>query len=194
MRLFLTVSTFFLLTFFISACTTPGGGPDMMWKSQAGQYGENVWMFDQGVKTFEQADDMQIYAVCEALLETRDYGRLFPCLDNMDRRIEQGTYSVFMMPTEGMALMSKLLRVRGFLDLGEIEKALAVAESTTLPNTITGKSAYWLGYYGIRALTHALSGNREKALVNLSKLEEEDNFLMKKGGGTCGTAPFLHSG
>jgi CHAT domain-containing protein len=152
----------------------------MMWKSQVGQYGENVRMFDQGVKTFDQADDMQIYAVCEALLETRDYGRLFPCLDNMDRRIEQGTYSVFMMPTEGMALMSKLLRARGLLDLGEIENALVVAESTTLPNTITGKSAYWLGYYGIRALTHALSDHREEALFNLAKLEEEDNFLMKK--------------
>ena len=42
-----------------------------MWKSQVGQYGENVRMFDKDVKTFEQADDMQIYAVCEALLETR---------------------------------------------------------------------------------------------------------------------------
>lgn len=157
MRLFFTISTFFLLTLLISACATPGGGPDMMWKSQARQYGENVRMFDQGVKTFEQADDMQIYAVCEALLETRDYGRLFPCLDNMDRRIEQGTYSVFMMPTEGMAL-------------SDYDKALEAVERNTSPsgfNAVVQALAYPIASVVSAGVATAAGGTTEDGLKML---------------------------
>ena len=175
-----TIATVFILTILLSACATPGGGPDMMWKSQVGKYGENVRIFNEGIKTLAQADDMQIYAVCEALLETRDYGRLFTCLDEMDRRIEQGTYSAMMMSAEGVALMSKILRARGLLDLEESQKARAVAASSVLPDTIFGAATFWINHYGVRALAEALAGNHQEARVLLAKLEEEDNPIMIK--------------
>lgn len=153
MRLLSIFSVGLFLTTLLSACATPSGGPDMMWKSQVGQYGENVRIFNEEIKSFAKADDMQIFAVCEALLETRDYGRLFACLDNMDARIAQDNFSVMMMSVEGLDLMSKVTRARGLLDLGEIEKARAVAESSVMPDGFVSRGYYWIHHYGIRSLT-----------------------------------------
>lgn len=106
------------------------------------------------------------YWLCHAYGMTKNYAKLFPCLDSMQKKLDAGGKEPYWLG--GFTVSPYLFRGQAFIELGQYDKAIEQAESGI-------KYAKKHGYYDdilkftpeefltLLGVAHALSGNIKKA-------------------------------
>jgi CHAT domain-containing protein len=123
-----------------------------------------------------------VASLCIAYSKVKRYGRLFDCLDDLERRIAAGDWKFVAdrgdISDSDATPLPHLLRAEAFLELGDYARAAEQARtamSRVREHMIAGvwpPKMYQLQSLGILALSHALAGQADAAGTVLKELEE----------------------
>jgi len=138
------------------------------------RYGRLIQEVEARSPAVSRATVQDLYWLSLGYAKAKDYGRLFPCLDELQRRIDAG------VPTRpgdylyfgDIVHLPHLIRSEALIDLGRYDESAREAETALgkareMDAISTRTFAY--GYLGI---AHALRGDRERALRAARSLAE----------------------
>ena len=107
--------------------------------------------------------------LCFVYSRLKRYGKVFPCLDHFDRRIQSGdvmrsTRGPLMRSMRDMSAVPDTIRAETYLELGRYPEAIRAAERAY---AITGQRKlhgfHQVNALGVLALSHAVSGDATRA-------------------------------
>jgi CHAT domain-containing protein len=176
LRLFVTV----ILVFSLTGCASMQ--PKEVTYLQQSRYGEMEQYMEGQVVDYSTSPFQQLFYLCYAYSKVRRYDKLFPCLDALDRKIENGDYQLFYFDFRAAPA---LLRALAWTELGDYDKALAEArkgyELTKTRETYLQMRIYALTAVG---LVHALRKEQDQAERFAGELQKVStaypNTLMAK--------------
>ena len=169
------IYTILVLIFFISGCGALIPVPARL--ELAGRYGEMARHMEAKVKDPAKATNIDIYSLCRSYSKIKRYNKLFPCLDEMQKRVDRGDsiMRVAGIPAGDLAAFVYNWRVQAWIELGDYQKAVEhglkayqVMKSLKSPS----QRAHFIEALAVLGLAQALNGEREAALKSLHELEE----------------------
>jgi len=127
----------------------------------AARYAELETYMEAKIPDISSAPTSRLWYLCYAYSRLKKYNKLFPCIDRLERNVEQGDDTANLF---NLSSFPTMLRAEALLDLGEYRKAVEQAqrsyEIVNKKDLSRGMRIYTLGILG---LSHALNGDREKA-------------------------------
>lgn len=145
------------------------------------RWGEMVKYLEKKIENPEKASGWNLHCLCEAYANVKNYKKLFICLDDLDRKIDEGDY---MFVQYDFRPGPSLFRSEAYLDLGDYPKAIKEAQKAyDLSQKISivdflglpapgNMVAYLIPSLGTMGVAHALNGDYRQAKRCISKLEE----------------------
>jgi len=128
----------------------------------AGRYAElETYMEAKIGGDLSTAKSGKLMYLCYAYGRLKKYNKLFPCLDQFDRNVAEGDYKVTLYD---FSAYPPIMRAEAYLDMGDYKRA--VREAQRAYDIVEKKDlsrSMRIFALGILGLSHALSGNREKA-------------------------------
>ncbi len=164
-----------VLIFVISGCSSII--PVSSRLEMAGRYGELEHHMEKIVKDTAKASNEDLYSLCTAYSKIKNYNKLFPCLDEMQKRVDHGDSKMMGSGLEigDLAACAYNLRVQAWIELGDYQKAVdhglrgyQVVKSLKSQQ----QRGYFIEVLSLLGLAHALNGDKEEALKCLRELEE----------------------
>ena len=146
-----------------------------------GKYGELARHMEQKVGNLEGASNWDIYFLALSYSKTKNYAKLFPCLDRMDTLIARGEHIILVLgqPQFNLTPLSTLYRAEAFVDFGDYPRAVEEAERAYRYLSHLDRSSMTIDYrqtkidtLSVLGLAHALQGNRAEALTYAAELEQ----------------------
>lgn len=128
---------------------------------QQNRYAELRDLMEARVQSRQTVPTADYAYLCFAYAKTRQYDRLFPCIERMQARIDGGDRQLYWFD---FSAEPALLRALAALEFGDLPTA--IAEGRTAYRLTEGKSAYvQMRVYAIAllGLAHALTGERAAA-------------------------------
>ncbi len=126
----------------------------------------------------ESASGIDLYYLCPSYLTVRQYNDFFRCTDKMEKIEKTEVNALGQFFTETIfKTRAYNLKSEAFLELGDWEKAIQYGEKSLNFITAEGVSAWkstdypYIDALGRLGVAYALSGEKEKALNMLEKLE-----------------------
>lgn len=128
---------------------------------QQSRYGEMEQYMDAQIKDPAAAPFSQLFYLCYAYSKLRRYNKLFPCLDELEKKIEVGDYKLYYFDFRAAPA---LLRALAWTELGDYDRALAEAQKG-YDLTKTKRTYLQMRIYALTAvgLVHALRNERDQA-------------------------------
>jgi hypothetical protein len=118
------------LIFFIAGCGAmiPKQGRLEM----AARYGELEHHMEDKVKDPAKATNIDIYDLCLAYSKVKHYDKLFPCLDEMQKRVDRGDSKMVYMgiPVGDFTPFAYNWRAQAWIELGDYPKAVGYGNKT----------------------------------------------------------------
>jgi CHAT domain-containing protein len=145
-----------------------------------GQFGELARHMENKVGDLETASNLDIYYLCLAYSKIKYYSKLFPCLEQMDKRIDRGENIIMMLGQAQFNLtpLPPLYRAEAFIDFGDYPKAIVEAKEAYqyLTNLDPSSRAHdhlqtEIQALSVLGLAYALNGDRVRAMKFASELE-----------------------
>jgi CHAT domain-containing protein len=163
------------------------------------RWGEMVKYLEKKIENPEVASGWNLYCLCEAYANVKNYKKLFACLDYLERKIDKGDYK-FM--SYDFRPGPSLFRSEAFIDLGDYPKAISetqiaydlsknisTADFLGLPDP-ANMVAYLIPSLGAMGVAHALNGESQQAKRCIDELEEiKDPGGWVRGSGIVAVGP-----
>ncbi|MCX5893131.1 MAG: CHAT domain-containing protein [Deltaproteobacteria bacterium] len=122
------------------------------------------------IKDVSSAGTNKLWYLCTAYSRLKEYNKLFPCLDQLDRNFEKGDRTVNMYD---ISAVPSILRAEAYMDFGNYGQAV---EQATMAYEIVQKRdlSRWIRIQALSvvALAQALKGDRAKAEEYARLLED----------------------
>lgn len=136
----------------------------------AGRYSELETLMESRVKDLPAAGSRQLMYLCYSYSRLKKYNKLFPCLDQWDRAIEQGDRTANMFD---VSAFPPLLRAEAYMEFGNYGKAIEQAQKG-YDLVLKRDLARIMKIHALSALAlaHALNGDRAKAEEYAKLLED----------------------
>jgi len=157
----------------------------------SGDYAKAESKLEGEVRDMSTAKSKDLVWLCESYSKSKKFDRLFACVDNLERNIQKGdTDSVasgfhYSFPAD-ITVIAPLLRAEAYIELGNYEKAVALSQkaydlSLKMQWSFADRYNEWdtrskIRSLGMLALSHALNGDRDKALRYAKELEDVSLF------------------
>ncbi len=136
----------------------------------AARYAELETHMEAKITDLSSAGSGKLWYLCYAYSRLKKYNKLFPCLDQFERNVEGGDYTVHFF---NLSSFPPMLRAEAYLDLGEYRKAIEQAQrSYDIVNKKDLHRSMRIYALSILGLSHALNGDREKAREYARLLED----------------------
>jgi CHAT domain-containing protein len=160
----------------------------------AARYEDLARHMEGSISDMHKASNQDLSFLCIAYSNLKNYSRLFPCLDEMQARIDRGDTVLFQAPPPlrmglgDIRLDYGIMRTRAYIETGDYSKAILHGRSVMefvgpdpvqsrkghagrqrSPNLL-GATAYMEAWH-LLGLAYALKGEREEAGECLYKLE-----------------------
>lgn len=137
----------------------------------AGHYNEVVTIMEGDLAKGEEAGTTDLFYLCGAYAQVKQYNKLFPCLDRLESRIRMGERSIIQ--GFDVSPMPTLLRGQAYLELGNYQKAVQEAvKSYDIVIERDSRRQIKIWSLSVVALAYALNGDRPNALKFVALLED----------------------
>src|SRR5260370_1091023 len=126
------------------------------------------------VKDLAAARSNQLMYLCFAYSRIKKYDKLFPCLDQLDRNVQQGDFRVNLFD---MSSWAPRLRAEAYIEFGDYPRAIAEAQKAY--DVVVRKDLHRsmkIFALGPLALAYALNGDRASAVKYAGVLEDIGTF------------------
>jgi len=156
-----------IIAVFFTGCMSMPGPQDDMWAK--GRYKQLESFMEQRNPNLTSMSSNDLMYLCIAYSNTKNYSKLFPCLDQFESNIKKGDIYYHV---NDVSSVPYTMRSIAFLELGDYDKAATQAEKAM--KIIEEKDlarALKIGALGNVALVYALKGNREEAIKAANLLE-----------------------
>ena len=137
---------------------------------QQSRYAELRTLMETRVQDLPKEPFYNSFYLCYAYSKVRHYDRLFPCLDQLQGKIDRGDKQLYWFDFSASA---KLMRAQAMIELGDFPKAVAFAEEAERL-TRSGDTYLQFRIYALTAagLSQALAGDRGAARRYAAELEK----------------------
>jgi len=163
------------------------------------RWGEMVKYLEKKIENPETASGWNLYSLCEAYANVKNYKKLFTCLEYLDKKIDEGDYEFVGYDFRPGP---SLFRSEAFIDLGdypkainetriayELSKNISTVDFLGLPDP-GNMVAYLIPSLGAMGVAHALNGEYQQAQRCIDKLEEiKDPGGWVRGSGIVAVGP-----
>jgi len=159
-----------------------------------GRYSETERLIESGGTDVGSVNSPDLAMICYSYSKLKKYNKLFSCIDRLEGNISSGDKrgyekmivggTIGTFPIDDISALPSLLKAEAFIELGDYGRAVYFAQRAYEIITRTNWSNIdsfqnWPRRYNIRCLglltlAHVLSGDRQKALSYLEKLENAD--------------------
>jgi CHAT domain-containing protein len=133
-----------------------------------GKYSEAEAYLEGKVKDLSSASMREVWNLCVAYSRLKEYNKLFPCLDQLQSRIDRGERITSI--SDDISAVPSVLRAEAYLDFGnyaaaeeQAAKAYDIVKNIKYFFPIDDPIQYKIQTLSVLALSHALKGNRAKA-------------------------------
>jgi CHAT domain-containing protein len=187
---------------FISGCATTIMAilPKEAKLQDEARWGEMVKYLENKIENPEEVSGWNLYCLCEAYANVKNYKKLFTCLDYLDRKIEKGDYTFVGYDFRPGP---SLFRSEAFIDLGDYPKAIketqiahdlskniSTVDFLGLPDP-ANMVAYLIPSLGAMGVAYALNGEYKQAKRCIDRLEEiKDPGGWVRGSGIVAVGPY----
>jgi CHAT domain-containing protein len=166
-----------LLAFGVGACVLLLMGmaalqPREVQLLQQSRFGELESMMRAEIKDPAAAPFHRLFYLCFAHARVKRYNELFPCLEQLQSRVDRGDRMLFVFD---MSAVPALLRAEAYLELGDYPRSLEEAKKAQA--LVQGRNAYLqMRLYALTALGlgRAFNGDRAGALSVAGELAQVD--------------------
>lgn len=136
---------------------------------QQSRFGELERLMEGRIEDQAAAPTAQLFYLCFAHSKVKHYSKLFPCLEHLQRNIDQGDFRLYWFD---FSAAPALMRAEAFMEFGDYAKAISEAR-TAYRLTKTKKAYLQIKIYALTAvaLAHALNGDRKEAESFAAELE-----------------------
>lgn len=152
----------------------------------ASRYGELERHMEVKVGNLATAENYDIYCLCLSYSKVKRYNKLFPCLDEMQKRVDRGDSKIVQLGIrlDDMAILADNLRAQTLIELGDYSKAAEYGYKAY--QGIKNSEFHYKEWRLIETLTllglsHAINGEKEKAKKYLSELEDSPDVFGLTG-------------
>jgi len=160
-----------------------------------GDYWSLKQLMEQRISRLDSADFTDLYHLCESYSKLKVYDKLFPCLDQMERDIKNGTkfYNISSQFKEPTVLQHDIspypsqTRAQAYIELGNLKGAIAEASKAyelEKQRTKERNHGAWASARlilgtdvrvpGLLVLAYSLLGDRDRAMTFLEPMERKD--------------------
>lgn len=172
----------FVFLFLLAAFTaSPSYGSGLTDLEMVGNFGQLERAAEQKLSTQPPSTSV-LGPLCLAYSRTKRYGKLFECLDKLERQIQTGDYVLktdkAMVSNSDGTPMPNMLRAEALIELGNYQGAVEQAKialgkvQDRLVAGIWPPKVYRLSITGTLGLAYALGGDRKNAIEQIRQLEE----------------------
>ena len=163
------------LIFFIAGCGAMI--PEQGRLEMAGRYGELERHMENIIKDPSKASNSDIYSLCASYSKVKRYNKLFPCLDEMQKRVDRGDSKITIsgMSVGDLTPFAYNWRVQAWIELGDYPKAVEHGlQAYQAVKSIKSQQqrGYSIEVLALLGLAHALNGDKKEASKCLRELEE----------------------
>jgi len=149
-----------------------------------GGYSELAAHMEGQIKDQSSADTSKLFPLCSAYSRLKEYNKLFPCLDQLEKNIAAGDRTTGRIDGVDVSAVPSLLRAEAYIDFGNYDAA--VKQATKAYDILQQIKGVYLGppfnsparmriqAAGTLALAQALKGDRAKAEEALRLLADVD--------------------
>jgi len=148
----------------------------------ASRYGELERHMEAKVKSLPEAENYDIYCLCLSYSKVKRYNKLFPCLNEMQKRADRGDSKIVQigMTLDDIAILVNNLRAQTLIELGDCSKATEYGYKAY--QGIKSSEFHYKKWRLIETLTllglaHALNGEKEKAEKYLGELVDSPDVF-----------------
>ena len=148
-----------ILIYFIAGCVALQ--PKEVTYLQQSRYAEMEQYMDGQIKNHAASPFSKLFYLCYAYSKLRRYDKLFPCLDELEKKIKGGDYKLYYFDFRAAPA---LLRALAWTELGDYDRALVEAQKG-YDLTKTKRTYLQMRIYALTAmgLVHALRNERDQA-------------------------------
>lgn len=135
---------------------------------QQSRFTEMKQLMEERITDPREVPFSQLFYLCYAYSKVKDYKKLFPCLDQLQKNVDQGDYKLFVFDFRSAPA---LMRAVAWIDLGDFKKAKAEAEiAYQLTNTKRAYKQMKIYALTVIGLVNALLGEEQMAERYASEL------------------------
>ncbi len=135
----------------------------------AARYAELETYMESKVPDLSKAESRQLMYLCYAYSRLKKYNKLFPCLNQFEKNVARGDYTVTMFDFSAYPLM---MRAEALLELEDYGKAVEQAErALEIVNRKDLHRSMRIYALGVLGLSYAMNGQRDKAEECARQLE-----------------------
>jgi len=183
-----------ILTFTLMTLTSGCASVLLSEKSRllaSGDYARAESRLQSEIRDMSTAKSKELVWLCESYSKSKKYDRLFSCVGHLERNIAKGDTDSgargfnFSFPAD-ITTIPPLLKAEAYIELGDYEKAVEFSQkaydlSLKMKWSFGDRYNEWdtrskIRSLGMLALSHALRGDREKALRFAKELEDVSVF------------------
>ncbi len=137
---------------------------------QQSRYSELRQYMEPRVTDTDKDTTYNLFHLCFAYAKVRQYDRLFPCLDRLQRNIDRGDINIYWFDFSASAV---LMRAEAMIELGDYPRALEYAKSA-VKITHEKNAHFQIRVYALTAagLAHAFNGDPAAASGFADQLEK----------------------
>jgi len=142
----------------------------------AARYGELERHMEEKVRTPPEANNFDLYSLCLSYSRVKRYNKLFPCIEEMQKRADRGDSKVvdLGMTIDDLSPLANNFRARALIELGDYSEAIVHSHNAyRVLKRINILNQKWRlsETLTLLGLAHALNGDREKAEKYVKELE-----------------------